>query len=303
MTIDEEPLAHSVLDVTLDGQPMEGISVPEPLEHSVLGGGGGLDSGLMEGMSHLEPLEHSVLNVARGNCSGKEASVCEPLEHSVRMMTLDDSPLEKVSDDEPLEHSVLDAAVTCRRVAGAPVLPLLQCSAMTMDLARELRMEVGGPPFGPDPDLTLTDGPHATGIVDRISDGSVPLPAVDVGHVAWSSADGRFLTGDGSSDGGITMGFQRWNTDGDVEDQYETFNCMPVYYGGDLYDSEDSDRDDPYALASAAYVKDCNFDPPEGMDLMVHRHSRIPDSLDVWQDCQMDVATVYQTVSNATKDH
>ena len=31
-----EPLEHSVLDVDLDGRPMEGISVPEPLEHSVL---------------------------------------------------------------------------------------------------------------------------------------------------------------------------------------------------------------------------------------------------------------------------
>ena len=111
----------------------------------------------------------------------KEASACEPLEHSVRMMTLDDSPLENMSDDEPLEHSVLDAAVTCRRVAGAPVLPLLQCSAMSMGLERGLRTEDGGPPFGPDPDLRLSDGPHATGIVDRILDGSVPLPAVDVG--------------------------------------------------------------------------------------------------------------------------
>ena len=116
----------------------------------------------MEEMSHLEPLERSVLNVARGNCSRNEASVCEPLEHSVRMMTLDNSPLEKMSDDEPLEHSVLDAAVTCRRVAGAPVLPPLQCSVMTMGLVRGLRTEVGGPPFGPDPDLTLTDGPHVT---------------------------------------------------------------------------------------------------------------------------------------------
>ena len=80
----------------------------------------------MEGMSHLEPLEHSVLNAARGDWSGKEASVCEPLEHSVRMMTLDDGHLEKMSDDEPLEHSVLDAAVNCRPVAGAPVLP--RCS-------------------------------------------------------------------------------------------------------------------------------------------------------------------------------
>ena len=41
MTIDEETLAHSVLDVDLDGRPVEGISVPGPLEHSVLAGGGG----------------------------------------------------------------------------------------------------------------------------------------------------------------------------------------------------------------------------------------------------------------------
>ena len=258
MTIDEEPLVHSVLDVALDGRPMEGIPVLEPLEHSVPVGA--LDSGLMEGMSHLEPLEHSVLSVARGDWSGKKASVFEPLEHSVLMMTLDDGPLEKMSDDEPLKHSVLDAALNSRPIAGAPVLPLLQCSAMAMGLVRRLLTEDAGPPFGPDHDLTLSDGPHATGIVDRISDGSVLLPAVDVGRVAWSSADGRYQAGDGNTDGCITMGFQRWNTEVDVQDQYETFNGMPVYYGSDLYDSDDSDCDDPYALASAAYVEDYNFD-------------------------------------------
>ena len=125
---------------------------------------------------------------------------------------------------------------------------------------------------------------------------------MDGGRVAWSSADGRLPTGDGNSDGYITTGFQRWNMDCDVEDQYETFNGMPVYYGGDLYDSEDSDRDDPYALASAAYIEDYNFDVPEGMDLMVHRHNRFPKNSDVRHDCPMDVAPVYQTVSYATKD-
>ena len=115
----------------------------------------------------------------------------------------------------------------------------------------------------------------------------------DIGWVG--SASGR----DRNTDGCISMGFQRWNMDGDVQYQYETFNGMPVYYGGDLYDS---DWDDPYALASPVYVEDYNCDVPEGMDLMVHRHSRIPDSLDVQQDCQMDVAPVYQTVSCATRD-
>ena len=92
-------------------------------------------------------------------------------------------------------------------------------------------------------------------------------------------------------------GLQCWNMDRDILDQYETFNGMPVYYGGDMYDSEDSDWDDPYALASAAYVEDYNFDVPEGMDLMVHRRNRIPDSSDAQQDGQTDVAPVCQTVS------
>ena len=35
---------------------------------------------------------------------------------------------------------------------------------------------------------------------------------------------------------------------------------------------------------------------------MAHRHSRVPDSLDVQQDCQTDVAPVCQTVSYVTRD-
>ena len=40
-------------------------------------------------------------------------------------------------------------------------------------------------------------------------------------------------------------------TEWDIRDQFETMNGMPVYYGGDLYDSDDSDWDDPYEIASA----------------------------------------------------
>ena len=81
------------------------------------------------------------------------------------MMTLDDSPLEKMSDDEPLEHSVLDAAVNCRPVAGAPMLPPLQCSVMVMGLERGLWTADGGPPLGTDHDLTLSDGPTLRGLL------------------------------------------------------------------------------------------------------------------------------------------
>ena len=33
-------------------------------------------------------------------------------------------------------------------------------------------------------------------------------------------------------------GLRRWNSDMDIEYQYETFNGLPVYYGGDRYDSK-----------------------------------------------------------------
>ena len=43
-------------------------------------------------------------------------------------------------------------------------------------------------------------------------------------------------------------GLRQWNMDMDVEYRYETFNGLPVYYGGDMYDSEDSE-DDPLERA------------------------------------------------------
>ena len=59
---------------------------------------------------------------------------------------------------------------------------------------------------------------------------------------------------------------------------------------------------DYYALASAAYVEDYNFDVPEGMDLMVHRRSRIPDGSEAQQDDHTDMVPVCQTVSCVTRN-
>ena len=59
-----------------------------------------------------------------------------------------------------------------------------------------------------------------------------------------------------------TEGFQCWNTNRDILDQCEMFNGLSVYNGSDMYASEDSEWDDHYALASAAYVEDYNFEVP-----------------------------------------
>ena len=61
--------------------------------------------------------------------------------------------------------------------------------------------------------------------------------------------------------------------DMDIEYQYETFNGLPVYYGGDMYDLEDSE-DDPLERARVAYVEDYNFDVPEGMELLAYNRRR-----------------------------
>ena len=59
-------------------------------------------------------------------------------------------------------------------------------------------------------------------------------------------------------------GLRQWNMNMDVEYQYETLNGLPVYYGGDMYDSEDSEEYDPLEMACTACVEDYDFDVPRG---------------------------------------
>ena len=178
-------------------------------------------------------------------------------------------------------------------------LELLEHSVLDTALDGGIKKGDGGPMLGPDRGLTFLNIPDTMGNDDMVLGAAVPFPADNVGRVALSPEELRLGAGDVDTDENITAGFQRWNTDRDILDQYETFNGMPVYYGGDMYDSEDSDWDDPCALAG---VEDYNFDVPEGLDLVVHSRSRTPDSLDAQQDSQTNVAPVYQTVSCVTRN-
>ena len=103
-----EPLEHSVLKVDLDGRPMEGVLVLEPLEHSVLDVS--LDGGPMEGESDLEPLEHSVLEEDQTGRPMEGDFGLEPLEHSVLDVNLDSRLRQDELDSGQLEHSVPDHA-------------------------------------------------------------------------------------------------------------------------------------------------------------------------------------------------
>ena len=135
---------------------------------------------------------------------------------------------------------------------------------------------------------------------------AVPFPAENIARVTLSPVEVRVSTSDVTTDGNITAVLDSCTTCEDdytewgILDQHETFNGMPVYYGNDLYDSED--WDDPYAIASAAYVEDYNFDVPEGMDLMVQHHRLDPDNSDIRQNWQTGITPVCQTMSCVIRD-
>ena len=63
----------------------------------------------------------------------------------------------------------------------------------------------------------------------------------------------------------------------DIRNEFETVDSMPVYYGGDLCDSDDSEWDDPWNLAYAEYVDQYNFDAPERMEWKVFERLQAVD--------------------------
>ena len=86
------------------------------------------------------------------------------------------------------------------------------------------------------------------------------------------------------SDAGIFLdqvrseGLRQWNMAMDVEYQNEIFNRLPVYYGGDLYDTEDTDEFDP--------------DVQERVDFLNYTHSH-PDGGETWGVDTRGVDMVY----------
>ena len=73
---------------------------------------------------------------------------------------------------------------------------------------------------------------------------------------------------------------------------------MPIY-GGDLYDSDESDWEDPCDLAYAEYVERYNLDAPEGMKLLVFERLKGPDESVMMVDEVTGLGHVHQTLSSS----
>ena len=279
-----------------------------------------LDSGLMEGMSCLEPSEQSVLNTALVARPMEGTMDTDPSERSVLAMhfdyglldlesparpaldaTLDGRPMEGIPDPHPLENSGLVMALDSELKKGISGLKPLEHSVINMDVDNNIVEIQEEPMFGSDRGwsfLKFTDTMREEALKIR-SAGQVP--AGNVGRVAVSPAMDYTSDRDMCNYDVNSEGFRCWNTDQDVMNQYETFNGLPVYYGGDMYDSEDSELDDPLELARMAYVEDYNFDVPEGMDVMVHHRSRSSDDSGTRRDDTVYMVPVCQMVSCVTR--
>ena len=90
------------------------------------------------------------------------------------------------------------------------------------------------------------------------------------------------------SDAGIFLdqvrseGLRQWSMTMDEEYHCGIFNRLPVYYGGDLYDTEDTDEFDP--------------DVQERMDFVNYAHSR-PDGGETRGIDMVDMVYMCRTVS------
>ena len=123
-------MSCTVLGVILDGGPIEGPPVLEPIEHSFLEKS--LDGG--DACSGTDRAFGSGDDPGRWTYGGGEGAVLEPLEHLVLEKSLDGGPMEGMTVLEPLEHLVLEIALDGELIEDLSVLEPLEHSVLEMTL-------------------------------------------------------------------------------------------------------------------------------------------------------------------------
>ena len=285
-------LEHSVLGVSLDSGLMEGTSCPEPLERSVLNTL--LVARPMEGSTEMKPPERSALALQLDDGHLNWESLARPMVD----VALDRRHMKGLAVPLPVESLGLTMAPSSEDMEPLSVSRPLEHSVMDIKLGIDKLDVHDGPLFSSDRGwscLEMTDAMRHEALrirsTGRISD--------DSGCSLIVSPDQNSVCEEEMSLAEVNSeGLRQWNMDMDVEYQNETFNGLPVYYGGDMYDSEDAE-DDPLERARAEYAEDYNFDVPEGMYLMVYNR-RCPDGGEARNVDTVDMVPMCRTVAGIT---
>ena len=265
-----KPVINPVRDITPDGLPMEGTTCPE---HPALGES--LDSRLMEKLLCPEPLEQSVLGallVIRTDETDrpKRPALASQLYHEQSCFQ---SLARPMLDQNIVNHTYVNDDIDTD-------LPESPAPMMNSPTVHERSC------FNPE----IVNQTYVNFDIDAdLPENSAPMMSSDLMFVDWDHAIRRGVLrnrsmGYGSSreindqllspedanlsDAGIFLdqvrseGLRQWSMAMDEEYHCGIFNRLPGYYGGDLYDTEDTDEFDP--------------DVQEIMDFVNYAHSR-PD--------------------------
>ena len=321
-------LEPSTLGVSLDSGLMEGMSRLEPLEQSVLGALSvvrpdetdtperrTLASQMNHEWSRFKSSARPMLDLDKVDGTDVNADVNTDLpENSAPMMNLD---LRFWQSDAQLCPLVVDTlerrsmeGISGRLLVNSPGLALAPDSGYVKDPPHPSPFEQGALGVNrrydywnscDEPQSGLDSGQSSLEWEDVIR--HAVLKGRSTGRVPGHDDNGLMLSpvdaccGDKelSMDEVRSEGLWQWNMDMDVECQYETFNGLPVCYGGDLCDSKELEEYDTLDLARAAYAEDDNFDATERMDLMICTRSR-PDGGETRGVDTVDMVYVCQTV-------
>ena len=258
--LDWKPVIQPVQDST----PMEGTTY---LEHSALGVS--LDSGLMEGMSCTEPLEQSVL----GEClvmrpewtdTPERPALASRTDHGETCLKLS----ARLMPDTDIVHNadVSTDIYTDLRENSAPriISDLSMFKWNTRPYPPVWNTQGGRPMEGMTDSIISGSQDYLQNAEGKQFSCDARLSSPELEEVIRREVLRNRLMGYRSSrevkdplllpkqinvcDAEISLdqlrseGLRQWNMDMDIEYKYETFNGLPVYYGGDMYDSEDTEE-------------------------------------------------------------
>ena len=285
--LEGKPVIQPVQDSTPDGQPMEGTIY---LEHPALGCPWTVDS---EKGCHVQ--KHSSNQCSeRGRSCDQKRLICQSpimnrhvlncrrpvidIVHNADVNTdintdrPDNSAPRNISDVNLLKYNVQDTqegrpmeGMTKSRQEDLSGFELAVAGANKVQLPTSYSLERSESIISESQSYLKntkeTKFSYDTGLSSRELEDAIRREVLRnrlVGQVNMTDADI-------SLDQLRSEGLRRWNMDMDIEYQYETFSGLPVYYGGDRYDSDDTEEFIPNAPDGMEYMT-CTQCRPDGGD-------------------------------------
>ena len=195
-------------------------------------------------------------------------------------------PMEGIAEPLQEELSGLTLAVDCTNEEHLPTSYSLEQSDSIISESQDYLKNTEGMQFGYD---IGNSSPELEDAIRR-----EVLRNCSMGYMSSREVNGPLLlpehvnlsNGEISLDQVRSEGLRQWTMDMDIEYQYKTFSGLPMYYGGDMFDSDDTNEFVPNA--------------PDGMECMTYTQ-RLPGGGDNRSVNAVNMAPMCRTVSRVAR--